>query len=170
MRTPGKTVSPRAILVAVLAVVVMAAGWIMLVAGVKLDEMIVGAVSIIAASVFLFFVHRTSPLNLCFRVADFATGWTIPLQLVQRNWQITAVLIKDLLGIQPAESLFRVVGFKTGKDAPVLVARRVLATLYSTAAPNFIVIGIDYTQSRMLFHQIERSEISAMTRKLGAQS
>jgi hypothetical protein len=120
--------------------------------------------------VFLFAVHQTNPLKVHFRIADLATGWTIPVQLLQRNWQITAVLIKDLLGIQRAQSLFRVVGFKTSKDAPVLVARRVLATLYSTAAPNFIVIGIDYTQSRMLFHQIERTNVSAMTRKLGAQT
>jgi hypothetical protein len=162
--------TPRTLLVTALALVAMAGGWILLVAGTNPHEMIVGAASILATGVFLIAVHQTSPLHLHFRVADLATGWTIPWQLVQRNTQITVVLFKDLLGIRPAQSLFRVVGFKTSKDAPVLVARRVLATLYSTAAPNFIVIGIDYTQSRMLFHQIERGEVSAMTKKLGAQS
>ncbi len=163
-------VTPWVMIVATLAFAGMAALWIILVAGTKLHEMIVGVACIGLTCVFLFAVHQTNPLKLRFRLADLATGWTIPMQLLQRNWQITVVLIKDLLGIQPAQSLFRVVGFRTSKDAPVLVARRVLATLYSTAAPNFIVIGIDYTQSRMLFHQIERSEVSAMTKKLGAQS
>jgi hypothetical protein len=171
MRKIRKSViTPRVILNAGLAFATLAGLWIMLVAGVKLHEMIVGVACIGLTCVFLFAVHQTNPLKLRFRLSDLATGWTIPIQLLLRNWQITVILFKDLFGIQPAQSLFRVVGFKTSKDAPVLVARRVLATLYSTAAPNFIVIGIDYTQSRMLFHQIERSEVSAMTRNLGAQS
>jgi hypothetical protein len=42
--------------------------------------------------------------------------------------------------------------------------------VYTTTAPNFIVIGIDPDLSRMLFHQIERSSVPKMTRELGAQS
>jgi hypothetical protein len=36
-------------------------------------------------------------------------------------------------------------------------------------APNFIVIGIDFHQSRMLFHQLRRSSVPKMTKSLGAQ-
>jgi hypothetical protein len=36
-------------------------------------------------------------------------------------------------------------------------------------APNFIIIGIDAAQSRMIFHQLERSEVPRMTKELGAQ-
>lgn len=169
MSEPDKT-SPRAVYLGVLVFVVMGAEWILLVAGTKLHEMIVGAASVIASSVFLLAVHRTSPQNVRFRPADLAAGWRIPWYILSDVCTITVVLFKDLLGLEKAQSLYRVSGFKTGKHDPVLVARRVLATVYTTTGPNSIVIGIDYTQSRMLFHQLKRSGVSKMTRSLGAQS
>jgi hypothetical protein len=169
MRALDKSATPRTVIVAALAVVVMAAGWIMLVAGTKLHEMIVGTAAVIATSAFLFAVHETSPLNLRFSGADLAACWRIPWYIISGVSEITLILFKDLLGIEKAKSLFRVTGFKTAKEDPILAARRVLATAYTTAAPNFIVIGIDYTQSRMLFHQLERSSIPKMTESLGAQ-
>jgi hypothetical protein len=80
------------------------------------------------------------------------------------------VLLRDLFTSHRADSLYRVSGFSTSKDDPRLVSRRVLATIYTTASPNSIVIGIDYKQSRLLFHQVERSAVSEMTRRLGATS
>jgi hypothetical protein len=162
--------SPRAIFVAALAVVVMAGGWILFVAGTRLHEMIVGAASVLLSGIFLLAVHKRSPLPLCFRIADLATGWRIPGEILSDVVTITAVLFRDLLGIEKAGSFYRVSGFKTSKEDPVLAARRVLATVYTTTAPNSIVIGIDYTQSRMLFHQLKRSPVSRMTKSLGAQS
>lgn len=47
--------------------------------------------------------------------------------------------------------------------------RRALAIGYSTMTPNMIVIGIDHERGRMLYHQLERSPIAEMTRKLGAR-
>jgi hypothetical protein len=84
-------------------------------------------------------------------------------------WEITVVLFKDLTYLSRAGSYYRVSGFKTGKRDRIAVARTVLTTVYTTTAPNFIVIGIDPELSRMLFHQIERSSVPKMTRALGAQ-
>ena len=84
-------------------------------------------------------------------------------------YEVAIILSKDLCGVKAAESFYRVSGFKTSKSDPQLIARRVLATAYTTTAPNFIVIGIDYNQSRMLFHQLERSIVPKMTKELGAQ-
>jgi hypothetical protein len=88
---------------------------------------------------------------------------------VSKVYQIIVILVKDLFGVKRADSLYRVSGFKTSKSEPILIARRVFATFYTTMAPNFIVIGIDYRQSRMLFHQLERTSVSMMTKALGAQ-
>jgi hypothetical protein len=88
---------------------------------------------------------------------------------LSKDFEIIVILLKDLLGIRRAGSFYRVCGFKTSKSDPQLVARRILATFYTTMAPNFIVIGIDFRQSRMLFHQLERSSVSQMTKALGAQ-
>lgn len=151
-----------------LSVIVMAAEWILLVAGTKRDEMIVGALCVIAAGLFLQFVYRAEDQKLDIRLKDLATCWRIPWYILNDAWQITLVLLKDLLGIQRASSFYRVCGFKTAKYDPLLTARRVLATVFTTVTPNSIVIGIDYEQSRMLFHQLVRSRVSRTTQELGA--
>jgi hypothetical protein len=151
-----------------LAVIVMAAEWILLVAGTRRDEMIVGALSVIAAALFLQLVYRAEDQKLDIRLKDLATCWRIPWYILSGAWEITLILIKDLLYIKRASSFYRVSGFKTAKYDPLLTARRVLATAFTTTAPNFIIIGIDYEQSRMLFHQLQRSSIPRMTQELGA--
>jgi hypothetical protein len=147
----------------------MAAEWILLVAGLKRHEMIVGALCILAAGLFLQLVYRAQDQRLDIRLADLAQSWRIPWYILTGTWEITLILFKDLLNIQRAGSFFRVSGFKTSKHDPRLVARRVLATAFTTTAPNFIIIGIDYEQSRMLFHQLSRSSVPRMTQALGAQ-
>lgn len=168
MQVPSTT-KPKAIFVACLAALLMSAEWILLVAGTHLHEMIVGAASVLASGAFLFVVHRSSTLHTDFRLADMARCWRIPWYVVNDIFVITNVLFRDLFGIEKAKSIFRVSGFKTGKKDPVLVARRVLAIAYTSASPNTIVLGIDYTQSRMLLHQLERSRVPRMAKELGAQ-
>jgi hypothetical protein len=151
-----------------LSVFVMAAEWILLVAGTKRDEMIVGALSVLAAALFLQFVYRAEDQKLDIRLKDLAACWRIPWYILSGSWEIVVILVKDLLSIKRASSFYRVSGFKTAKYDPLLTARRVLATAFTTAAPNFIIIGVDYEQSRMLFHQLERSSVPKMTQALGA--
>ena len=66
--------------------------------------------------------------------------------------------IQDLFHLRPAGSYYRVCGFESSKRDPAILGRGVLATIYMTMTPNFIVLGIDRKSSRMLFHQIERSQ------------
>jgi hypothetical protein len=148
----------------------MSGEWILLVAGTHIDEMIVGAASVLASGAFLFVVHRSSTLHTDFRLADMAKGWRIPWYVISDIFVIILVLFKDLFGIEKAKSLYRVSGFQTGKEDPTLAARRVLAIAYTSASPNSIVLGIDYTCSRMLFHQLRRTRLPQMTDDLGAKS
>jgi hypothetical protein len=161
-----KAVSPATLTLAVLS---MAIEWILLVAGLRRDEMIVGALSVVTAGIFLYIVYRAERRRLQLELRDLAACWRIPWYIVSGSWEIIWILVKDLFGIKRANSFYRVSGFRTSKDDALLVARRVLATAYTTTAPNFIVIGIDYAQSRMLFHQLERSSVPKMTQELGAQ-
>jgi len=112
---------------------------------------------------------RRETLTLDLRWPDLLAGWRVPWYIVSGVYEVAIILSKDLCGVKAAESFYRVSGFKTSKSDPQLIARRVLATAYTTTAPNFIVIGIDYNQSRMLFHQLERSIVPKMTKELGAQ-
>ncbi len=160
---------PLPVALGTLVVVTMVAEWILLVAGTRRDEMIVGALSLFACGAFLLVCHRSSGLDLKPSLADLAQGWRLPWYMLADVWIITVALVKDLLGLAPAGSFFRVSGFKTSKRDPHLEGRGVLATLYTTVTPNSIVLGIDPDQSRMLFHQLVRTPNSDMTRSLGAQ-
>jgi hypothetical protein len=159
----------RSSLLFIAVTILMAVEWILLVAGTRGHEMIVGGFSVLLSVLFLWNVHRFSSLRLRFEVHDVAQCWRIPWSVLSRDWEITIILFRDLFLSRHAESLYRVCGFDASKHDHLLVGRQVLATVYTTAAPNFIVIGIDAAQSRMLFHQIERTCVSKMTTSLGAR-
>jgi hypothetical protein len=131
--------------------------------------MFVGVAVLLFSCAFAYQVWRIETLRVEFHLADIIQGWRIPWYIVSGVYEVVVILVKDLLGIKRADSFYRVSGFRTGNSDPQLVARRVLATFYTTMAPNFIVIGIDVKQSRMLFHQLERSSVPLMTKALGAQ-
>jgi hypothetical protein len=152
-----------------LVIVVMAGEWILLVAGTRLHEMLAGAVSIAAAYVFFSFVYRSERLHTKMRAADLATGWRIPGYIAVDTWVVVKILFQDLFSICKASSLYRVSDFKTSKEDPYLTGRRVLATIFTSASPNSIVIGIDSEQNRMLFHQLQRTGLSKIDQALGAQ-
>lgn len=160
-----RPISPRALTV---AVVCMAVEWIMLVAGLKPHEMIVGACSVAVAAVFVWRALQLSE-RLDIRARDVLTAWRIPGIMLGDAWTVTVVLLKDLFGGQPAPSAYRATAFRTAADDPLMVARRVLATAYTTSTPNSIVIGIDPQQSLMLVHQLKLSPPSALERELGGQ-
>lgn len=143
--------------------------WILFVGGTQFDEMIVGVGVLLLSCTFLYQVWRTETLELDFALRDLVQAWRIPWYVFTGISEIVAILIKDLFLIKKAASFYRVSGFKTSKSDPRLIGRRVLAIFFTTMAPNFIVVGVDCHQSRMLFHQLKRSSIPKMTRVLGAQ-
>lgn len=156
------------LLLAVFAILLMAAEWVLLVASTRPHEMIVGAGSVLVSALFLRVVTKMSPIALDFHLSDVAEGWRIPWYVLSDCYTISVVLLRDLFTSRRAGSFYRVSGFKTSKDDPRLIGRRVLATVYTTISPNSIVIDIDFRQSRLLFHQIERGGVSKMAKGLGA--
>jgi hypothetical protein len=147
----------------------LACGWVFLVAGTHLHEMMVGAAVVVIATLYLNAVHKSSQNKIRLEWKDAVQCWRIPWYMASGMWEIAVVLVKDLTYLSRAGSYYRVSGFKTSKRDRVVIARTVLATVYTTTAPNFIVIGIDPELSRMLFHQLERSSVPKMTQALGAQ-
>lgn len=163
-RHAGKISLKKAGTVAVL----LAGEWVLLVAGTKGHEMLVGAFAVALSTIFLAVVWRQDAQHIQLNARDVLEGWRIPWYLLADAWVVTRVLVLDLMG-RRAGSFYRVSGFRTARERPELVGRRVLATLYSSMSPNSIVLGVDWKQSRMLTHQIERSPISRMTKNLAGQ-
>jgi multisubunit Na+/H+ antiporter MnhE subunit len=154
----------RTLLGAAVTLAMMAGIWILLVGGTKPHELITGAASMALAAGFLYKTKRSDTLDLRFRAVDVRTGWRLPGYLASDVWVVTKVLVLDLLQIKPAGSHARVWGFRTSKNQPVL------ATAYTSATPNSIVVGVDYERNRILIHQMEPSGLTAMQRELGATS
>lgn len=144
--------------------------WVLFVSSsINRHEMYVGAGCVALTMLFAYSVARSLALNLTLRWRDMAQALRIPWYELTGNWAITVVLVKDLLRISRPEDRFRVCGFDSSRHDPVRIARTVMAVAFSTSAPNFIVIGIDPEQSRMLFHQIQATDVTKMARALGAK-
>ena len=143
--------------------------WVLFVASVHIHEMIVGLFTTGATVIFCVFLWRSRQHHLKLRARDMVQCWRLPWYILSDAVEITWVLLKDLFHVSPAKSLYRVSGFESSSKDPVGMARRVLAVAYTTVSPNSIVLGIDERSHRMLFHQIERSEVSKMTLNLGAK-
>lgn len=171
MRRTTQRRSPKPSLsLCALSFLMIAVLWIALVGGTARNEMLVGSAVLLPTCAFLYQIWRIETLKLDFRPKDMVQGWRIPWYILSGVYEIVAVLAKDIFSSKRAKSLYRVCRFKSSKLDPLLVTRRVLATFYTTMAPNFIVIGIDVRQNLMLFHQLERSSVPEMTKQLDAQS
>lgn len=148
--------------------VLMALLWIFCTATLQRDELLLGVGVVVLSTVFSLALARQYENPLRFRWKDVLQVWRAPFYVITQMWGITVLLIKDLLG-KRVGSYYRICRFEGAATGGVSNARRVLATSYTTIAPNFIVIGIDVERKQMLFHQIERTAVPQMTKSLGAR-
>jgi multisubunit Na+/H+ antiporter MnhE subunit len=134
------------------------------------DEALFGAVgaAIAAFASQIVFEKQIAPLRAQWR--NVAEIWRMPKYLVAGGYEIVAVLFKQIFLRKPADSLFYSVPFDAGGDDDESAFRRALAISYTCATPNFVVIGIDREHGRLVYHQIQKSDVPEMTRKLGARA
>ncbi len=134
-------------------------------------ELEIGIIAALLASSGLVVVAHCYSVPFSPTLKDLLSLWRLPWYLLSGTWEVLFVAARDLVGGKQAESVFRVALFDAGnKDDPSKTARRVLAVLYTTIAPNFIVMGVNASDQKMLFHQIERGSVPKMTQQLGAQA
>lgn len=165
----GNHRKPINLIILVLAVAVTVGLWLIFVASFEPHEMIVGVVCVLLTILFTYSVARSLGLALEIRLRDLAHAYRIPWYELTGNWTLVLVLFKDLLGISRAQNCFRVCGFDSSRHDPVRRARTVMAVAFTTASPNSIVIGIEPSLSRMLFHQISPTGVQRMAKSLGAK-
>jgi hypothetical protein len=145
--------------------------WIVFVGTFSRHELLLGIGAALLTATGMVVVTMKYPEPFSPTVWELAAVWRLPWYLISGTWEIFHVAAKDLLGIQRAKSLFRVARFDAGeKNDPRATARRVLGVVYTTVAPNFIVVGVNTSDPRMLFHQIQRSSVPKMTKQLGAKA
>jgi hypothetical protein len=143
--------------------------WIACVSTVRWHEMIVGIGAVAVSMCFCLFVIRTLPLRFEPSLGSIVQLWRLPWYIVGDSFQIVGVLARDVFGSQSAPSLFRSARYRCVTESGFDTAQRTLAIGYTNVSPNFIIVGIDRQHGQMLFHQLEKSEIPVMTRRLGAE-
>lgn len=151
------------------SVVFVFLAWLAFVGNLSGQELALGAAGAVVTSLLSAVVFKEMGIPLRVRFSDAMQACWIPWYLISGAWEILAVLLKDVTGVKAANSLFRAAPFNLPAGRRGFF-RRAFAVVYTTAAPNFIVVGIDASQELMLFHQIERSGVPRMTRKLGAKA
>jgi multisubunit Na+/H+ antiporter MnhE subunit len=143
--------------------------WIVFSGSFAAHELLVGTIGAVLAATGMVVINHQYPARFAPTASNLLAIWRLPWYVLSGTWEIAVVAAKDLMGIQPAKSMFRIAHFDAGdKDDPQANARRVLAAGYTCAAPNFIVLGINASDQTLLFHQIERSSVPKMTQDLGA--
>ncbi len=96
--------------------------------------------------------------------------WRIPGYVLDGCWVLARRLARRIFLHDRSAGLFQLVAFDPGGKDSRSAARRALAIFYTTLPPNFVIIGIDRRHRRMLFHQVEKDEVPAVTRRLGARA
>ena len=142
--------------------------WSLYVGKIQADEALFGAAAaaIAAFAARVVFEKHIAPLRAQWR--SVAQAWRLPKELLVGTWQILAALARQLFLGRRAESLFFGVPFDPGGDDDESAFRRALAIALTCATPNSVVIGIDREHRLLLFHQVWRSPVAEMTRRLGA--
>jgi hypothetical protein len=151
------------------SVVLAAMMWLIFVGTDDRHEMLVGTCACAATLIFTWHLSRSTGKPIVLKIRDVAQCGRIPWYIASGVFEISMILLKDMAGVDRARNLYRVSGFEAAIHDPLRIARTSLAVAFTTTAPNFIVIGIDPAQSRMLFHQLKRSGVPKMTKALGAR-
>lgn len=145
--------------------------WLVFVGTFSLHELLIGIIATIFTAVGMAAVTLNYPVPFSPTLADLFSCWRLPWYLLSGTWKVLAVAAKDLLGVQRAKSLFRVVRYEPDtKKSPRRSARRVLAVVYTTVTPTSIVLGVNANQGKLLVHQINPGSVSKMMEQLGAEA
>jgi hypothetical protein len=133
------------------------------------DEILYAAIgaAVTATASRIVLQNRITPLRSEWRA--FGQVWRVPKYVVTGTWEICAVLARDILLRDRAPSLMYAVRFEDGGDDDKASFRRALAVAWTTATPNFVVVGIDRERGLLIYHQIRVSGIPEMTKRLGAR-
>lgn len=143
--------------------------WLLLEQKFTADELIIGAVCALVAGAATTIVWGDHLTSFAADPRLLAQAWRLPAIMLSGTWEIFSVLALHLFTRRKAESLLLTVPFDAGRgDDPEAVARRALAIAYTTMTPNFVIIGIDPEAGTLLYHQIRKSDVPELTKRLGA--
>lgn len=128
-------------------------------------SVVVAALALSAALV----MARGGDIHFHLRMRDLIQAWRLPWYAVSGTVEVLQGLARRLAGARRAPSFLAAVRFDVGGADPAEAGRRALVVTYTTATPNFIVLGPIPEQHLLLYHQIIPGDVRKMTANLGAR-
>ena len=97
-----------------------------------------------------------------------AQAWRLPWNICKGTGELFIAAYNQISRRKGADNYLATVAFQYGGDDSRSAARRMLAVSYTTLTPNFIVLGLVPEAKLMLYHQVQKGEVSQLTQNLGA--
>ncbi len=143
--------------------------WFVFAGSISWHELLVGAPAAALGASASRLVWNSGALSFRGRGRDLATLRYVPRYVLTGTWEILAVLWRQVVRGEAAPSLVLAAPMDVGGAGPADDARRALAIAYTTATPNFLVLGVDRERGLIVYHQLQGSDIPEMTRRLGVK-
>ena len=143
--------------------------WFLLVGRLGTDEAWAAIPGSLLAALATWVVLEQHVVGFSDRAGHLLEAWRLPGYMITGSVEIFRVLLRQLFGRKPADSLLLAVPYEALGDDPGDAAKRALAIAYTTSTPNFIVLGIDKEGGTLVFHQIERGPVLEVLKRLGAR-
>jgi len=141
---------------------VVAGSWLLFTAHVSPHELALGFGSAVLATWIDSLAWRRMRVRFLATLHEVLSVWRLPWYVVSGCWEMFVILARELAG-KKAGSFFRATPFHRTSGIEG-ISQTILATGYTTVAPNFIVIGV--YREHLLFHQLEKSSVPKMIREL----
>jgi multisubunit Na+/H+ antiporter MnhE subunit len=123
--------------------------WLLFVVQLQPHELLVGLPAAALAASATEAVRGCEHPHFLPHIQWIIRSWRLPFEILRD----CALLIRNLFDGRPGR--FEVLSFEAGGDDARSVAKRALATFYTTLPPNTVVIGIDRRRNVMLLHRLE---------------
>jgi multisubunit Na+/H+ antiporter MnhE subunit len=144
--------------------------WLLFVSKLEAGELLVGVPVAALAATASQLVWESRLARFIPRLRWIAQGWRLPLYMFTGTWEILLVLARHLFTRKKAESLLFAVPYESPGDEEHATLIQALAIGYTTMTPNFVVVDIDPERKLLLYHQIKKTDVLEMTKKLGARA
>jgi multisubunit Na+/H+ antiporter MnhE subunit len=133
-------------------------------------EFVAAALTAILSTAAAVVFSRSGKVVFHLRWRDIVQGWRLIWYAFSGTFEVLQGLFQQLFTAKGAASVVAAVPFDLGDKQNIADAgRRALATSYTSATPNFVILGYTDQEHWLLYHQIVPGEVLTMTEKLGAR-
>jgi multisubunit Na+/H+ antiporter MnhE subunit len=139
--------------------------WLLFVCQLNVKEVLAGSLAAVLAFIPLWLSHRAERIVFQPELRWLLEVRHLPMEIIRGCGILLRQLGRALLG-KPSESTFLVAPFHCATDKHRRTAQRALAITLTTVPPNSLVVGIDTETELILFHQLKKTPVPAVIRRI----